>query len=389
MWQLRQSFLSTPHPPYHLITSSRATHRHTLASFVMAVAKYSAQTTEELRVLAEQWNNLHGTMKAKDLKTRPTQWNIQHLIAYRLLVASSDDSFLETLRHDHPQLCPLCSDVGGCPQDLDLEMTEKFLHEEPHGFRRQTSRDLLLQPDGGFWLSLAASIRQDLGAGLTPSQCASKLRHEDNMNQKDVDQESHNERRARDDELSLRLARDFLTYALHLCLRPEGNQVYGVTTSTHGDLQREKVRDDCWLIAHPYLALLESKRSFKEFTMNEANNSFMPVVSNESLAQLLGEAVAIWSHNPEFVKDSVFMIVATNTFIRFIHFRFGNDYREYFNTPDAAKKLELIGNNEKDTCVHMNGTKWFNLRDKEDRKGALCHIFALLRWHDAHTYASE
>jgi hypothetical protein len=54
---------------------------------------------------------------------------------------------------------------------------------------------------------------------------------------------------------------------------------------------------------------------------------------------------------------------------------------------DAQKKL--IQDGSLDTCVHMQYTKWFDLTLVEGRRGALCQISALLRWHDAQRSADK
>jgi len=69
--------------------------------------------------------------------------------------------------------------------------------------------------------------------------------------------------------------------------------------------------------------------------------------------------------------------------VRFIHFKFGRDYAEYVDALDETAQIELINDEEKDACVYMHSTKWFNLQLQEGRRIALCHILALLRWHDA------
>lgn len=69
--------------------------------------------------------------------------------------------------------------------------------------------------------------------------------------------------------------------------------------------------------------------------------------------------------------------------MRFIHFKFGRDYAEYLDALDETAQIELINDEEKDIFVYMHNTKWFNLQSHEGRRTALCHILALLRWHDA------
>jgi hypothetical protein len=69
-----------------------------------------------------------------------------------------------------------------------------------------------------------------------------------------------------------------------------------------------------------------------------------------------------------------------------MHFHFGSDYAEYIEAAksgDAERQTELINDRSKDTCVRMRSCKWANLQTCEGRRVALCHVLALLRWHDA------
>jgi hypothetical protein len=77
------------------------------------------------------------------------------------------------------------------------------------------------------------------------------------------------------------------------------------------------------------------------------------------------------------------MIAAAKNYIRFVHFHFGSDYKRYIETKGVETQKELIQDGSLDTCVHMQCTKWFDLTLVEGRRGALCHVLALLRWHDA------
>jgi hypothetical protein len=69
--------------------------------------------------------------------------------------------------------------------------------------------------------------------------------------------------------------------------------------------------------------------------------------------------------------------------VRFIHFEFGRDYAKYIDTADETAQIELINDEGKDVFVYMHNTKWFNLQSHKGRRIVLCHILALLRWHDA------
>lgn len=80
--------------------------------------------------------------------------------------------------------------------------------------------------------------------------------------------------------------------------------------------------------------------------------------------------------------SGVYLIAATNTFIRFVHFKFGSDYHECIDAETESIQRALVDDDDKDTFVHMHSSKWFNLQALEDRRSALCHVLALIRWHD-------
>lgn len=93
-------------------------------------------------------------------------------------------------------------------------------------------------------------------------------------------------------------------------------------------------------------------------------------------------AVDILSDADQGFTSSVFLIAATNTFIRFVHFEFGSHYGEYIDAASEHLQRTLADDEDKDTFVHMHSTKWFNLQSPEGRKSALCHILALVKWHE-------
>lgn len=65
-----------------------------------------------------------------------------------------------------------------------------------------------------------------------------------------------------------------------------------------------------------------------------------------------------------------------------MHFKFGQDYLEYLNATSKDAQRNIVNNEEKDAFVYMHSTEWFNLQSHDGRRVALCHILALLRWHD-------
>lgn len=67
-----------------------------------------------------------------------------------------------------------------------------------------------------------------------------------------------------------------------------------------------------------------------------------------------------------------------------MHYTFGSHYEEYLDCDDEQAQRDLIKDVNRDTFVHMRSTKWFNLQSSEGRQLILCHLMALLRWHDDH-----
>lgn len=78
----------------------------------------------------------------------------------------------------------------------------------------------------------------------------------------------------------------------------------------------------------------------------------------------------------------MFIIAATNTFVRFIHFEFGHSYGEYLDTSNESDQKSLVESRGEESCVRMQSTRWVNLQSAEGRRRALCHLSALLKWYE-------
>ncbi|GAB0134273.1 hypothetical protein EsDP_00002652, partial [Epichloe bromicola] len=219
----------------------------------------------------------------------------------------------------------------------------------------------------------------------------------ENSGSQELDEDENKNRRRIPEDIAVRLMTDFIRYALQLCLLQQDDAIEirprierkrtrtkiaknYVTCEDDGGICRFARESLSWQPAHPYLALLEGKRAFKQFHIDWAGNSH-PVVTDETLAQYLGEAVITWHGNRELLGRDVFVIAVSNTFVRFIHFYFGADYEEYLNANDKDQR-SLVDDTSKDTYVYGRFSKWFNLETRDGRKDALCHVLALLRWHD-------
>jgi len=64
-----------------------------------------------------------------------------------------------------------------------------------------------------------------------------------------------------------------------------------------------ELHNNGWLTNHEYIALLEAKKAFKRLHFDEDTQTYKPVVSNDTLAQYLGEAVVTWRANRTAVGD--------------------------------------------------------------------------------------
>ncbi|GLA55781.1 hypothetical protein AnigIFM63604_002730 [Aspergillus niger] len=119
-----------------------------------------------------------------------------------------------------------------------------------------------------------------------------------------------------------------------------------------------------WVTGHPYLALLEAKKAFKQIRFDDRTEQRKPVVSNETLARYLGEALVSWKAARHFMNKE-----------------FGSHYNEYIDAAKEPSQRMLVDDRDKDTFVYMSSTQWFNLESPVGRRSALCHILALVSWH--------
>ncbi|KAI3127124.1 hypothetical protein CBS147326_7289 [Penicillium roqueforti] len=194
----------------------------------------------------------------------------------------------------------------------------------------------------------------------------------------DLDEDEHDARRSKPEEVTVHFLMSFLQFALNLCLlqdegdhevRPRVERLKATIHIAGHDISAEDdggicsmYRDtDGWRMIKPYLALIEAKRAFKYLDFDERTGKPKPVVSNETLAQYLAEAVISWRANRGELGQDVFLLAATNTFLRVIHFKFGSHYGEYVNTESEGTQKILVDNENKDTFIYIHSTKWFDL----------------------------
>jgi hypothetical protein len=315
----------------------------------MASKAYSARTPEDLKALSEEHGDVQVIVQLNEneLKSSASKWKIRHLIAYRLLVGHSEEAFLQILRTDHDELCPVCRDDQSCPQKLNRERTKAFTEGGPRDLHAKTECELLQLPDGFFWVALARAIHSERAdeAREHPQRERTQVERKDYVNSttailgssptassssefevdmEDVDEDEHDARRSKSEEVTVHLVTCFLQHTLNLCLlqhsgtmvetevRPRIERktadmcVAGAITITaedDGGVCRMRWDHHGWVMDHAYLALLEAKRAFKHINFDEKTGKHIPIVSNENLAQYLGEAVITWRKHQEILQQ--------------------------------------------------------------------------------------
>ncbi|KAI0399639.1 hypothetical protein F4802DRAFT_602827 [Xylaria palmicola] len=403
---------------------------------------YSVRSSKELKAVSEQNGDMQviSQLSDKELISPASRWTIRHLIAYRLLVCP-EKAFLAVLQPEHEE-CPICEE--GLSQAIDHINTRALVEDAPRNLCPQLDHDLIRLPGGFFWIALARAARNEhvdlvrvhpqreripvqregyvSSASAIPGSSPPLLYSSSfEADTSDVDEDEHDARRDKPEEVTVHLVHCFLQNVLHLCLLQHSTgkdtdtdmgtgtdigtdievrpRIERKMTSTHiagalvsaeddGGLCQMRRSPDGWKMLHPYLAMIEAKKAFKHYSEDKAGR-YMPIISNQNLAQYLGEAVITWKENQKFLQRGVFLIAATNTFVRFLHFRFGRDYSDYLDAIDKQAQMRIVNDEQRDPHAYMHSTRWLNLQSGEGRKNALCHILALIRWHEDFTESNS
>ncbi|EXL39706.1 hypothetical protein FOCG_17678 [Fusarium oxysporum f. sp. radicis-lycopersici 26381] len=390
---------------------------------------YTPRSPEDYQAISDAHGGLRvfWQLKSDELRSSASKWNVRHLIAYRLLVHPLEWKTLPCL-NDHNESCSLCNPRLAY-QNLDWRIIQSLVGSNPDGITTKSDSELLTLPLGQLWVDLARAIRHDRdveprqhpqrerrmvqkegyqnssttihGSSSPTIPSSSEYEFDMGLEREDIDKDEHDARRARPEEVTVRLVTSFLEHALLRCLlqhnlcdtevRPRverrkaeyrlGNLIT-IKAEDDGGICKMRKRYGFWEVEHPYQALLEAKRVFKDIEFNEKENKHVPVLSNEYLAQYLGEAVITWGSNQQLLGDGIFVVASVGTFIRFIRYEFGSNYAQYLSATTLNGQLDIVSDPGKDTFVHMHGTRWFNLQSGEGRRGALCCLLALHRWFD-------
>jgi len=206
----------------------------------MADGVYSARTPKDLETLSKKHGiQVLAQLDDDELRSSASRWKFRHLIAYRLLIRPQK-SFLKVLADDHAQQCPVCSGDELDTQKLDHECTKDLIGECPRDLFFQMESDLLKLPAGTFWVALARAARperqtekkhypkrdrrQVLREGYVNSEeipgssptAASSSEFEVDLNT--VDEDEHDSRRNKPEEVTVYLVTCFFQVVLNRCL---------------------------------------------------------------------------------------------------------------------------------------------------------------------------
>lgn len=316
----------------------------------MGYKLYSARTPEDLLARSEEHDGLQvlSQLSKGDLVAPASRWTSRHLVAYRLRTRP-DANFLPALGTDHGERCPLCKPEQHYPQELDYANVNALLGDNPRGLCTKSEGELLRLSGGAFWAALARATHPEIAneakvyprrernqverpgyinsayaipGSSSPTQPSSS-EFEDDMGE--LDEDMHEERRNKPEEVTVRLVASFLQYALSLCLVQlhtsvmEGKEVRlrverkkttvyisesaPVTAEDDGGICLMLRTEFGWKTERPCLAVLEAKRAFKHIRFEERTGNYIPTVSNAHLAQYLGEAVVTWKDNPGYLEN--------------------------------------------------------------------------------------
>lgn len=316
-------------------------------------------STPRLHTQLSAEHNLAVPLQLKDEELiRPaSRWTLRHLIAYRLLV-HPEKGFLDTFRPDHDQQCPVCVEAGDqLLKQLDHEETTALTDDPcPANLYQAKESELMRLQHGAFWVSLARAMRLGqldernhpsrdrnverpefvnsttiIKGSSSPTRPSSS---EFELSMGDIDEDQHDDRRSKPEEVTVHLIMAFLQHALCLCLMQDANplsevrvrierikahacinSLHATTAEDDGGICRVRWRSIGWSMENPYMALIEAKRTFQHLHIDDNSREIRPVVSNETLAQYFGEAIVTWTANRQLLGQELRSAPPTSPFL--------------------------------------------------------------------------
>ncbi|KAM0259658.1 hypothetical protein ACHAQJ_003237 [Trichoderma viride] len=120
------------------------------------------------------------------------------------------------------------------------------------------------------------------------------------------------------------------------------------------------------------VALLEAKRTFQQI------NDGKPVVSDDLLGQVAGEALALRSSgNQSISRDNVIVIVVVKHYVKFFQFDISASFLASYKTLSTTTKAA------KDMYANVESTGWLDASELRGRRNIVHHVLALVAWADS------
>lgn len=313
----------------------------------MGPQTYSACSLEELKQRSDEIGGVQVLLQLQDeeLRRSASRWTVRHLVAYRLLT-EKDEPVLDILKNEHDEGCTICTAGSVSSPALDAPMTRALIQGPRLNVFQSSESELMRCSHGPFWAALARACRpEEISAAKAypqrerrpverkhfvnsreaiPGSSSSPLRYsssEYEMGMDELDEDGHDSRRQHPEEVTVQLVSCFIQHALHLCLvqgspdveirlRVERNRAETCIAGTEnivavddGGICQMRRQADGWTTTNAFLALIEAKKAFRYLRVDERTGALSPVVSDDTVAQYLGEAVVTWKENQMFLQD--------------------------------------------------------------------------------------
>lgn len=334
---------------------------------------YAVKNLKEFNRLSKKIGvRVHADLDEEELTASASRWGLKHLLAFRLLT-HPEETFLLAGEHKH---CPVCGNTNF--EVLDDVWKNVLTADCSLDLKGSKDSELLKRPGGFFWVALARAVRAEilletesdnpmsearehfkrerrppirneyvdstkLVIGSSPplsqatqaSGSSQSSGSEFQADHNEIDEDEHDARRSKPEDVTLHLVHSFLQHALNLCLvqdsatatevrtRIERRKCTARVANKHtfsavddGGICEMRWGRDGWEMKHPAIALFETKKAFKTMEFDEQTGQYKPVVSNETLAQYLGEALATWKTD-QYVHDQGYAVLYIYIYIYF------------------------------------------------------------------------
>lgn len=206
---------------------------------------YTARTQAEFSRLSREHGGLQliAHLQEDELSRSASRWAFRHLLGFRLRTLP-ERTFLEVLKDDHKNCCTICNTQSAYSQKVDHYWTEILTSDCPIKLLKSTDSELLRLPGGCFWVALARVSRGEIATearaypererrpmyregyvdptttivGSSSPAVPSSSEFEVDLDDSMIDEDEHDTRRSKPEEVTVHLVLCFLQFALNLCL---------------------------------------------------------------------------------------------------------------------------------------------------------------------------